>query len=152
MIPFWFSEPHVSFDHVVFETIHLFVVLRFWFFARAHWRYLILSLSSFPYIFSRFMNCFFAFLLNKQRQTVNCRLFFTASLILVQLKKGPRPLGTSLLEGLRVRSGSEFCRIALWDCFGGTIVSFIGYWLSCAGNWVRNEVQFDTTPTQSRAT
>ena len=59
IISFWFSEPHVSCGHVVFETIHLFVVLRFWFFARAHWRYLILSLLSFPYIFSRFMNCFF---------------------------------------------------------------------------------------------
>ena len=34
---------------------------------------------------------FFAFLLNKQRQTVYCRLFFTASLILVQLTRDRGP-------------------------------------------------------------
>jgi len=141
MISFWFSEPHVSFGHVVFETIHLFVVLRFLIF-----RSCALKISNYvsfnfsvSWYFLEVYELFFAFLLNRQRQTVNCRLFFRTSLILVQLTKGPQPLGTSLLP-LAILSGCA------WDWVGVGSNFIMGlFWVRhCFFYWLRHEAAQET--------
>jgi len=55
------------------------------------------------------------------------------------------------------KTGSVFCRSALWDCFGVAISYFIGYYQVALETGIKfvpqnsPTMQFDTTPPQSYA-
>ena len=63
---------------------------------------------------------------------------------------------TSKGNHVKRETGSESCRIALWDFFGNAVIFFIGYYkiaLETGSEFVLQNnpiMQFDTTKTQSQ--